>query len=763
MKTVIWSIGRKLAAGFAAVIILTIAVGVAGLYALNTVKTEVNTTTTRNARLEKLANLINISLLEARRSEKDFFLRYKSRGIAEAKAEYVTKVQAEVAKIRAYVAEGARLVVNEEDVDRFRQIETSITNYETDYLQAVALVEKRGHVDAGLEGQFREKIHQIEEMVGAANLDRLTIDMLLLRRHEKDYLLRGEQLYIDRVTQGVAQFKQDLAGTELSAADREQLNILIEEYFGLFQQLTQTEADLAATIERYREDAHAVEPIAAAIRTAADTNFQASIANTERTIATANILEISVLALATLLGFGLAALLSRHISRPIGRLTEVAGAIAGGDLTRQVQISSRDEIGLLAAAFNRMLTNLRELIGQAQQGAAQVSAASQQLNLAAEQAGQAGQQVAATIQQVAQGAGQQTQAITEATSNVEQMTRAADGIARGAQEQAGGVQRTSDLIGEMGMLVEQVGQGARLVSEANDKVTQAARHGVSAIEQTGRGMESIRNRTIAAADKVKEMGVRSKEIGRIVETIDDIADKTDMLALNAAVEAARAGEHGRGFAVVADQVRKLSEDSKGATRDIGELIERVQETVREAIAAMENTMTEVGQGTRLAEETTRSLGEILRAAEDAVVLAERIGGAVEQLKRKSEGVATAIGAVSAVVEENTAVAEEMAASSQQVMEAVESVVSVAEENSASAEEVSAAAEEMSAQVEEVTASAQELSQLAEQLRRAVARFRLAEAGLVQPEWSGQGWEMAAVPADHPQAIQVGYRGNGRNT
>jgi methyl-accepting chemotaxis protein len=343
------------------------------------------------------------------------------------------------------------------------------------------------------------------------------------------------------------------------------------------------------------------------------------------------------------------------------------------------------------------------------------------------------------------------------------MTRAADGIARGAQEQAGGVQRTSDLIGEMGMLVEQVGQGARLVSEANDKVTQAARHGVSAIEQTGRGMESIRNRTIAAADKVKEMGVRSKEIGRIVETIDDIADKTDMLALNAAVEAARAGEHGRGFAVVADQVRKLSEDSKGATRDIGELIERVQETVREAIAAMENTMTEVGQGTRLAEETTRSLGEILRAAEDAVVLAERIGGAVEQLKRKSEGVATAIGAVSAVVEENTAVAEEMAASSQQVMEAVESVVSVAEENSASAEEVSAAAEEMSAQVEEVTASAQELSQLAEQLRRAVARFRLAEAGLVQPEWSGQGWEMAAVPADHPQAIQVGYRGNGRNT
>lgn len=108
-------------------------------------------------------------------------------------------------------------------------------------------------------------------------------------------------------------------------------------------------------------------------------------------------------------------------------------------------------------------------------------------------------------------------------------------------------------------------------------------------------MNSIRASAISAADKVKEMNSRSKEIGRIVETIDDIADKTDMLALNAAVEAARAGEHGRGFAVVADQVRKLSEDSKGATRDIADLIERVQETVREAIGAMDSNPERSGQ------------------------------------------------------------------------------------------------------------------------------------------------------------------------
>jgi methyl-accepting chemotaxis protein len=246
-------------------------------------------------------------------------------------------------------------------------------------------------------------------------------------------------------------------------------------------------------------------------------------------------------------------------------------------------------------------------------------------------------------------------------------------------------------------------------------------------------MDTILARTLAAANKVKEMSERSREIGRIVETIDDIADKTDMLALNAAVEAARAGEHGRGFAVVADQVRKLSEDSKSATRDIGMLIERVQEAVREVIAAMDNTVTEVGNGTRLVSDTVKSLAEIVQAAEGAAALAERITGAVAQLRQKSEGVVSAIEVVSAVVEENTAVAEEMAASSREVMDAMEGVAGVAEENSASAEEVSSSAEEMSAQVEEVVASAQELSLLAEQLRGAVAQFQVEEIISFQPE------------------------------
>jgi methyl-accepting chemotaxis protein len=396
-----------------------------------------------------------------------------------------------------------------------------------------------------------------------------------------------------------------------------------------------------------------------------------------------------------------------------------------------IQVQSADYD--LSDYYDWLKSTVRDPLIRTAQASQHLAEASVQLTIAADQASKATQQITETIQQIAQGATQQARAFSGITTNAEQIARASDGIARGAQEQAEAVQKTSRLIGEMTELVGQMGLVAETVSGASAKVTQAARSGTTAVGQTAQGMERIQARTIEAAAKIKEMGERSDEIGQIVETIDDIADKTDMLALNAAVEAARAGEHGRGFTVVAEQVRKLSEDAKAATRNINLLIKRVQESVREAVSAIEATTSEVANGTRLAGDTSRSLDDILRAADEAAALAERITGAVAEVKRKTEGVAAAMESVSAVVEETTAAAEQMAAGSREVTDTMEGVASVAEENSAAAEEVSAAAEEMSAQVSEVVTSAQELSALAEELRQSVSQFRVDQVAIPAAE------------------------------
>jgi methyl-accepting chemotaxis protein len=434
------------------------------------------------------------------------------------------------------------------------------------------------------------------------------------------------------------------------------------------------------------------------------------------------------------------------------QMVKAANYLAQGDLT--VQVNPQHETDALGHAFRQMNENLRILIRQVQQSAGQVAGASQQLNASAEQAGQASQQVTTSIQQVAHGTNQQTEGVTAATTNVEHMARAAEGIARGAQEQAQSVQQTSELIGEMDDIVERMDDVAGSVIGANAHVTEAARQGVLAVEQSGQGMVNIRARAVEATEKVKEMNLRSREISRIVDTIDEISDKTDMLALNAAVEAARAGEYGRGFAVVAEQVRKLSEDSKIATRDIDALIERVERSVAEVIVAMDVTSTEVDKGIRLADDTSASLSAILQAAEEAVTMAGRIGEAVVQLKQKSSRVVEAIETVGAVVEENTASAEQMAGNSQEVMEAMEGVAGVAEENSAAAEEVSASAEEMSAQIEEVVASAEELAALAEELRSTVDYFRVNERDRYERERANYGYEEVATSGNRQSPVRA---------
>jgi methyl-accepting chemotaxis protein len=238
-------------------------------------------------------------------------------------------------------------------------------------------------------------------------------------------------------------------------------------------------------------------------------------------------------------------------------------------------------------------------------------------------------------------------------------------------------------------------------------------------------MGRIKDAVDASAAKVTELGAKSGQIGAIVETIDDIAEQTNLLALNAAIEAARAGEQGKGFAVVADEVRKLAERSSRATKEIAELIAEVQRETGAAVAAMALGSAEVATGTGLADQAGASLEAIATSVAATKAAVGRIGVAVGAMSDASSGVVSATDAIEVIAAQTNDAASRMTATAGSVSQAVESIAAVSEENSAAAEEVSAATEELSAQVEEVVASAASLADMATQLDALVSRFKLA--------------------------------------
>ncbi len=476
-----------------------------------------------------------------------------------------------------------------------------------------------------------------------------------------------------------------------------------------------------------------------------------------------SLILVVIAALVLILVAGIYFLVGRLVTIPLAEMTGLMEHLAGGDCNITVQTRSRDEVGRMADAFRRMtaylqrkttlaeklahgdfseditplsnkdmlgsafaymIVNLRGLIYQVAQSAEGLNTASAQLASAANQAGRATNQIAGVMGQMATGATQQSQAVVHTTASVDQMALAIDGVARGAQEQATAVGKTATLAAQISQAIGQVSANAQSGARGAVAATQAAQQGAQTVQVAVQGMAMIKEKVGVSTQKVQQMGARSEQIGAIVQTIDDIASQTNLLALNAAIEAARAGEHGKGFAVVADEVRKLAEKSASATKEIAGLIRNIQQTVTEAITAMQDGNLEVETGVARTMQAGESLANILQTVEAVNQQVEAIAASAVSMNTSAVELVNAMESVSAVVEENTAATEEMSANSSLVGQAITNIASISQENSASVEEISASAEEMSAQVQEVSASAQSLLQMADNLRGLVRQFKL---------------------------------------
>lgn len=455
-----------------------------------------------------------------------------------------------------------------------------------------------------------------------------------------------------------------------------------------------------------------------AIRVGVTANATRSISDTGRQVIV--ITGLSILMVGLIMAF----FLSRRTLRPLHEIMGTSALVAEGDLTRELQVKSNDEIGKVAASINEMVKGMRVLVSKTGEAAESVIVASKEVSAASDQTALAVSEVAEGVNRIAQGAHDQNEQAEQATSSMKGLHSAIEQIAEGSQEQAIHVGKTSDLVVQMVASLEDVTGRIGEVDKLAINSVASAKEGAESVGTMISSMDNIKESVYATASRINEMGAQSEQIGEIVEVIDDIATQTNLLALNAAIEAARAGEQGRGFAVVADEIRKLAERSSRATKDIADLIYGIQEGIQSAIQATDRGIEEVDTGVDLADLARGALANILNDAEKTSLEIAAISKAVERLVVDSNDIAEAMDSVAAVTEESSAASEEMAAGSGELNNIVESMNHVSQENGALTEEISASVEEIAASAEQVASTAKGLVDMSDELNRVIKNFKI---------------------------------------
>ncbi len=373
---------------------------------------------------------------------------------------------------------------------------------------------------------------------------------------------------------------------------------------------------------------------------------------------------------------------------------------------------------------SRVVGPSKKMLQKIFEASRELSKSSQEVAQGSIQIKSANSRVVGSIEEFSHGSEKQAYSVAGINNLAEQISMAITQVASGAQEQARDVAKAHNMLGSLSSTVKNVVDTTQTVAMVASGGLGVADKGKTAVDEAMRGMGQMKDTVLSTSSKIQALGEKSKQIGEIIEVIDDIAEQTNLLALNAAIEAARAGEHGKGFAVVADEVRKLAERSARATGEIAELIKGIQAETMQAVEAMERGTQEVEAGSELAAHAGTAIEEMTSSVNRVVNEIAEVSQAAEQISSSSNKIAEAMDQIASITQENTAITEEVAASSDQIVKVVESISESSKRAAAQAMQISASSQEQTGSVEEIAASVVELSDMAGRLYELVEKFQL---------------------------------------
>ncbi|WP_175989838.1 methyl-accepting chemotaxis protein [Bacillus sp. Marseille-Q1617] len=359
---------------------------------------------------------------------------------------------------------------------------------------------------------------------------------------------------------------------------------------------------------------------------------------------------------------------SDKMTKPIKELQKTVTEVATGDLSIQSSIKSKDETGLLASDFNKMIESMRETIKIVQESVLNVRQSAESLSAVSEETNASSEEMATVVNEIAHGASQS----------------AAD------SENA---QQKSELLGTR---INEVYDNSKAMAEMAGRADEMNQTGLLQVEELVSAYHSS-NEYISSMEKViMSLESKVKTIESVMETITDISSQTNLLALNASIEAARAGEHGKGFAVVADEVRKLADQSVQATEQVKSTINEIQQGSNQAVDEMAKT-----------KETFETQYVVIQKTNEVF---DQTSALMKTMQNEIEQMYKQVGQINLDKDE--------------VVNVIQLMAATAEQTAASCEEMNASSEEQLRAIHSVTEAAEVLTDLSQELQDSIQRFKI---------------------------------------
>lgn len=335
-----------------------------------------------------------------------------------------------------------------------------------------------------------------------------------------------------------------------------------------------------------------------------------------------------------------------RIVSPISHLEATVSKVAEGDYTARSDVKTKDELGMLSIALNSLLDDRLSQLAKAERETEMLNNSVIELLKASFQLSQRDLTVRVPVTEdvtgpLADAINQMATETSKVLLNVRRITDQVELASSRVKSQGDNVCKVAEserevvdtTMAELSAAAEAMNKIAEVAQSCNEIAAQATRTiqiALATVTSTVQGMSEIRETIHETEKRIKRLGERSQEISSIIDIINNIAERTHVLALNASMQAAAAGEAGRGFSVVADEVQRLAESSRNATSQISALVKNIQVETNDTIATMDKTITQVVEGSRLAERAGEQMKETQNTTANLVQVVEQIAMASRQ-------------------------------------------------------------------------------------------------------------------------------------